>query len=419
MAKRKAKLIEDPEVLNEILSLTHHDACRKSFIMDWFGDYGEGPRFNPYDTFEVPKGGYSLVSYQPDQTPADSSVDPKPNKQKFITTLGLWVFNKSFLEPVSAITGYINHTVDGDEYSSINKQLSYALMEEKITVDQLKEFIMQSQILMTCTAAICPSHTEAMLLFTDKVNKKKEELEKKYKKDLDNVNLTTIKNIEDELIKYAKDQLKDEESVDMYNSGARGSWGNNFKNMYIMKGPIRKTDGTYDYIGTSYIEGLSPKDFAKENDSAVGGPYSRSRETQYGGYDEKLFTRATQHIVILPKGSDCGTSRTIKVHLNAKNISQWMYSYVKQGNNLIEITSDTYKDFIGKTVNMRFSSLCESKNGICEHCAGTMFRRAGVKNAGLLSMVMMSSVKNRAMKAFHDSTLNLTHIDAEAAFGLK
>jgi hypothetical protein len=34
-------------------------------------------------------------------------------------------------------------------------------------------------------------------------------------------------------------------------------------------------------------------------------------------------------------------------------------------------------------------------------------------------MVMMSSVKNRAMNAFHDSTLNLTHIDAEAAFGLK
>lgn len=418
MAKRKSKVITDEKALDEILSLTHKDACRKSFIMDWFGDFGDGPRFNPYDTFEVPKGGYKLVSYQPDQSPEDSESS-QPNKRAFTTTLGLWVFNKSFLEPVSSITGYINHSIDAVAYDDINKQLSYALMEEKITVDQLKEFIMQSQILMTCTAALCPSHTEAMLLFTDKVNKKKADLEKKNRSDIDNANLNTIKKIETELIDYAKDQLKDEESSDMYNSGARSSWDNNFKNMYIMKGPIRKTDGTYDYIGSSYIEGLKPKDFAKENDSAVGGPYSRSRETQYGGYDEKLFTRATQHIIILPKGSDCGTNRTIKVNLTKKNIGQWMYSYVRQGDRDIELTSDTYKDFIGKTVDMRFSSLCQSKNGICEHCAGTLFRRAGVKNAGLLSMVMMSSVKNRAMKAFHDSTLNLSHIDAEAAFGLK
>ena len=418
MSKRKAKTITDEKLLEEILNLTHEDASRKSLIMDWFGDYGDGPRFNPYDVFEVPKGGYALVNYQPGEDPSKSEVR-KPNKQAFTTTVGLWVFNKSFLEPVSIITGYVNKIVNDGVYFGLNKKLSYALMEEKITVDQLKEFIMQSQILMNCTTALCPSHTEAMLLFTDKVNKKKAELEKTYRKDIDNVNLSTIKKVEDELIGYAKDQLKDEESVDMYNSGARGSWGNNFKNMYIMKGPIRKTDGTYDYIGSSYIEGLAPKDFAKENDAAVGGPYSRSRETQYGGYDEKLFTRATQHIVVLGKGSDCGTNRTIKVHLTKGNIDQWMYSYIKRGSQLIEITSDNADDFVGKTVDMRFSSLCEAKNGICEHCAGTLFRRAGVKNAGLLSMVMMSSVKNKAMKAFHDSTLNLTHIDAEAAFGLK
>ena len=215
--------------------------------------------------------------------------------------------------------------------------------------------------------------------------------------------------------------MKDSESVDMYNSGARSSWGNNFKNMYLVKGSIRKTDGTYDYVGSSYIEGLNPKDFAKTNDSAVGGPYSRSQKTRYGGYNEKLFTRATQHIKVIPN-TDCGTTRTIKVTLTSKNISNWMYSFfIKPNGDLEEITSDNMSKLIGKTVNMRYSSLCErSKDGgICEKCAGTLFRRAGIENAGLTSMVMMSSVKNKAMKAFHDSTLSLVSLDLDEVFSLK
>ena len=259
-----------------------------------------------------------------------------------------------------------------------------------------------------------------MLLLTTKADKKKKELESQYKEELKNGDLNAVKNIENELIKFAKEELKDSESVDMYNSGARGFWGNNFKNMYLVKGSIRKTDGSYDYVSSSYIDGLDPKDFAKTNDAAVGGPYSRSQKTRYGGYNEKLFTRATQHIRVIPN-TDCGTERTIKVTLTKKNISNWMYSYyVKSGGSLEEITSDNMDSLIGKTVNMRFSSLCErDKDGcICECCAGTLFRRAGIANAGLSSMVMMSSVKNKAMKAFHDSTLDLVEIDPNEVFSL-
>ena len=99
-----------------------------------------------------------------------------------------------------------------------------------------------------------------------------------------------------------------------------------------------------------------------------------------------------------------------------------MYSfYIKPNGDLEEITSDNMDKLIGKTVNMRYSSLCErSKEGCsCENCAGTLFRRAGIENAGLTSMVMMSSVKNKAMKAFHDSTLSLVSLDLDEVFSLK
>lgn len=404
-SKRISKHIQKPNDVEEVLALTHERACEKSLIMDWFADFGNGPKFNTYDTIDIPKGYYG---------------SSKKNKNKFTTTVGLWVFNKSFIEPFSHIVGYINEPVTSGVYDDINTQLSYALLEEKITLDQLKDFITQSQIIMSCASAICPSHTMDMLLLTTKAEKKKKELEKQYKEELNNKDLSAVKKIEDALVAYAKEELKDSESVDMYNSGARGSWGNNFKNMYLVKGSIRKTDGSYDYVSSSYIEGLNPEDFAKTNDSAVGGPYSRSQKTRYGGYNEKLFTRATQHIRIIPN-TDCGTKRTIKVTLTKKNIKNWMYSYyIKSNGNVEEITSDNKDSLVGKTVNMRYSSLCErSKDGcMCEKCCGTLFRRSGIANAGLTSMVMMSAVKNKAMSSFHDSTLSLVEINPDEVFSL-
>ena len=404
--KRISKHIQKPDDVKEIIELTHDRACEKSLIMDWFADYGDGPRFNTYDTINIPKGYYGSGK--------------KKNKNEFTTTIGLWLFNKSFIEPFSDIIGYINEPITDGVYGDINTQLSYALLENKITIDELKEFIAQSQIIMGCASAICPSHTMDMLLFTTKAEKKKKELEKEHREGLENGDLSAVKAVENELINFAKEELKDSESVDMYNSGARGSWGNNFKNMYLVKGSIRKTDGSYDYVSSSYIEGLNPKDFAKTNDSAVGGPYSRSQKTRYGGYNEKLFTRATQHIKVIPN-TDCGTKRTIKVTLTKKNIKNWMYSfYVKSNGDAEEITSDNKDKLIGKTVNMRYSSLCErSKDGcMCETCCGTLFRRAGIENAGLASMVMMSSVKNKAMSSFHDSTLSLVEIDPDEVFSL-
>ena len=57
-----------------------------------------------------------------------------------------------------------------------------------------------------------------------------------------------------------------------------------------------------------------------------------------------------------------------------------MYCFViGNGGKLTEITTDNRDSFIGKTVKIRFSSLCEAKNGvICEKCAGTLYNRIGI-----------------------------------------
>ena len=407
MAKRYAKNITNPKDVQEIILLTAKEAAKKETIMNYFADFGDGPRFNPYDTITIPKGYYGKGNHK--------------NKNAFLTTVGLWVFNKSFIEDMSDVLGYINEPIDDDKYGDINKTLSYALLEDKITVRQLKNFIMQSQIVMSCASAICPSHTMDMLLLTNKAEIKKKEIEKKHAEGIANKDLSEIKAVEDELINWAKNELKDSESVDMYNSGARSSWGNNFKNMYLIKGPIKQTDGSYNYVSSSYISGMDPKDYANINDAAVYGPYSRARKTQTGGYIEKQFTNATQHIKIGKPGSDCGSKRYVTITLTKKNISEWMYCFViGNGGKLTEITTDNRDSFIGKTVKIRFSSLCEAKNGvICEKCAGTLYNRIGIENIGRGTMVYASSLKNMAMKSFHDSTLAMTKIDIDEAFSLK
>lgn len=402
--KRHARTITKESDINEIVNITHEEAARKATVMDWFGTFDDKPRFNPYDIIEIPAGKYGIGN--------------KKNKKPFMTTIGIWLFNKSFIEPVSNVLGYINETVDGDRYEDINQTLSYALLEDKITVDQLKEFIMQTQILMSCASAICPSHDMDMLLISTKAEEKKKEIEKKYADQIAKGDIVAMKAVENELIDWAKKELKDSESADMYNSKARGKWGNNFKNVYLLRGPIRGTDGEYTYVSSSYMSGMKKEEFSAVNDAAVSGPYSRSKKTEEGGYKEKQFINATQHIKVLPQGSDCGSTGTVTITLTEKNLSMWLYSFIVEPNGkLTELTMENKDKYIGKTIKFRYSGLCKAKNGyICEACAGTMFRRIGIENIGLGVMIMMSSLKNKSMSAFHNSTLSITTIDPDDIF---
>ena len=136
-----------------------------------------------------------------------------------------------------------------------------------------------------------------------------------------------------------------------------------------------------------------------------------------GKRKEKLFLTAFQHIVLDKPGSDCGTKRYIEMDVTAKNISQIMYCFVVNNDgSLTEITSENQDKFIGKKVKLRFSSMCESKTGICNKCAGNLFYRLGIKNVGASTPQIPSKLKVLSMKLFHDDQLNFTEMDPIKAF---
>ena len=398
-------MIDKEEDVKYILNLKPSDIT-KSTVIKMFGEFNGKARFNPYDEIMIPKDAYG--------------ESPWKNKKPFLTTVGLWMFNIHFISEkfTHVFDGYINKTINGKEFGKMNSRLSYALMEDDITTDDMDYFFMRCEKFMPFVSIISPTMSEKMLTCGTVAAKKLNELyKKKYKERIDAKDPFAADQMEQEVLDYMRVYLDGDESMDLFDSGARGSFGNNFKNMFVSKGATRDPDtGEYNIIMSNYMNGISKKDYAPMSNSLASGPYGRSRLTALGGYKEKQISSAYQHVVLMDGGSDCLTKRYIEVFLTDKNVEEYMYNYIIDGPDLIEMTSKNMKKYINKVVKMRFSNMCESKNGYCNKCAGNMFFRLGFKNIGLALSIIAATQKQKTMKGFHDSTIKFTEMNPLKAF---
>lgn len=402
---RQPKTITKQEDLDFLFGLKANDVLKLSFVMDNFGDYNGKCRFNVYDNLTVPPNTYGHEGHK--------------NKNSFKTTVGIWVFNKAFIEEeLFDVFGYINHSIDDDTYGSINDGIAMAILEDRIPLQVAKNHIKRVQKCMPFLTPLSASFTLDMLLVTKKIEAKKKELVKKYRKELDAGNDIVCVKIQDELMALSKELLKDDPSLDLYNSGASGSFGNNYKNLFVMKGVIKDPDPNkgYNIVTSSLMEGVKADEYSKFANSLAAGPYARAKKTELGGYWEKLLLVALQHLTIVSE--DCHTKRTIEVHLTKKNYKNYIYSFIVDNGKLVEFTSDKIDKYLNKTVKFRFASLCEEKKGFCQVCCGNLFKRINIKNVGAATPQVASKLKNISMKAFHDSQVKEAKVDYMKAFGL-
>lgn len=409
--------VNESNLINHLLVLKQSDVSY-SLMMNLFGIFDGKSLCKQYDTFEVPIGKFSFKN---------SKGKSVSNTNAFTTTIGIWIFNIFFLNGFDfshLFGGYVNKNVNKKLFGKINQELVYALAEDKIDVERYKQFLNYTQFFMPYETILAPNHTEAILSCTRFIEKKKKELIEQNKEAIENGDVVVIEKIEKELLNYAKELLKDDPSLDVYESGGGGNFENNFKNMYVMKGAIRNPDPEakkqFNIATSSFIDGVSADEYSLLANSLAAGPYSRSKKTEIGGHWEKLFGAAFQSIVLDPPGSDCGTNKYITIELTESNLPEFMYNYIiKSNGELEELTSDNADKYIGKKVKMRFSIFCKSKTGLCNKCMGNFFYRRGGRNVGLATIQIPSTLKLRAMKAFHDSTISTVEINPMKAFGLK
>jgi hypothetical protein len=408
--KRISKHITNQKDIDYLINILEEEIGTK-YMMETFGEFNGTAKFHPYDTFYVPIGAYGR--------------DKKKNKKPCLTTVGIWVFNKYCIEKDLIDTfGYVNYEIDKKKFNRLVSKITTSVIEDDIELEVLDRFLQKSQKLMPMCTILTPNHTEKFLSCTKEINKRKKELAKKYAKEIEAGDAVVAEQIEKELLRFARDYLKDDPSMDLFTSGARSSFDNHFKNMYIMRGAVRNpdplADKQYNIVLSNFVDGISKEDYPIIANSLAAGPYSRAKKTEVGGYWEKLFVSAYQHLKLDPPGSDCGTTDTIEVLLTEKNCQSWMYCYIRENNGtLIQLNSKNLDKYIGKTVKFRFSSLCESKTGFCNKCAGDLFYKLNIMNIGVSMAKIPSTLKNLNMKAFHDNNVKTVSIDIEKVFSLK
>ena len=353
------------------------------------------PRFEPTDEFILNPG------------------ECNENKEKVRTTVGQLMFNKyMFGKGLYKIVGYVAKTLNSKAVGGIEDILSDALLSEKITTDDIIEYLDRFQNLsMGFHHVIASSFTMEGLKPIPQVIKHRDQLLKENKEAIAKGDAVAVANMESKLVKEAEEILKHDPSMTLYRSGARGSMGNNYKNMSIMQGPIQNPiTGKYEVIKTSFMEGVQKDAIPIEGNAVPGGAYPKAVGTAKGGYIAKQLQSALQAVVIDDAGTDCGSKGYVITTITPKNRSEYLYRYIVDNGKLVLLDESTIDKYINKPVKMRDPVYCTGDK-LCSVCGGLMFEKLGIKNIGLTCSKPGTTLVNMGMKKFHDKSIKVYDID--------
>ena len=291
-------------------------------------------KIKTYDTFTLKKGEYF-------------------NTENITTNVGLFIFNKFLIEEsFSKVVGYVNTPVNAKIQKNIEAKISQALLDDVIKVEDMVKYLNKLQWLSKeFNAVFSGSFTMKTLKPVPKVMKHKEKLVKENEEALKQGDIAVAVNIEKELLDMAREELKGDPGMDLYNSGARGSFDNNYKNIAVIKGPIyNPVTNKYDFVSSSFMEGIKKEEIPIVANSIPAGAYPKAVGTQVGGYYNKQISAAFQGVVLDKPGTDCGTKLTLEILINNSNKSQFLHRYIVVGSNLVLLDDNNIDKYINKKV---------------------------------------------------------------------
>lgn len=339
------------------------------------------------------------------------------NKKDVETTAGIFLFNKLMIEgKIDSIIedGYVNETITKKKFEKILHLASENLMNNKITIDKVVEFLTAFEFWgLKLIVPFSPSFTMNILKPNEEVMKEKNKLLKQYEKSEDK-SLSKMVEIEDKLIDIAAKENKNDPGMTLYDSGSRGSFEDNYKNISIMLGPSKNpATNQYTFVTNNYIDGIEKKDLPILGNNVVSASYPKAVGTEVGGYLTKQFYAVFQSIVVDKPGTDCGTKGYIQLTLTPTIINDFLYQYIiGEKGKLILLTPENADQFLNKKVKMRSPMACLSDK-ICSKCAGTRFETMGIENIGLTTGRISNTLLNAGMKNFHITKVKMNKVDVD------
>jgi len=337
------------------------------------------------------------------------------NKEPVDTTVGSFLWNKLFVEECIDViipNGYYNEVINKKTFSAVLNMVSDGLMTKKINTDPtLIEFLKRYEFYsLKLSTLFSPSYTQGLLELNSKVLKEKDRLLANNTVN----NVQEMSRVEDALVAMAREELKDDPGMSLFDSGARGSFENDYKNMNLMLGPVG-IPGTneFDFVKSNYIQGLQKEDLVAAGNTVVNAAFPKAVGTKVGGYLTKQFYAVYQSIVVDDDGTDCGTKEGIKVILTKDMVKLFLYQNIMlPSGKIVTLMEDNYKKYLDKKVLIRTPMFCTSDK-LCSVCAGRRFYIMGIKNVGLTTGRISNTLLNKSMKNFHISKVQLDVVDVD------
>lgn len=381
------------------------DDVTRSFLAKYFADTVNAKEGNVGG-----KRKSLLKTWDTLDVPANHFFEGQPAKTM---TIGRYILNKFVLQPVGVLDelGIVNDTLNKKNIGKLDNAVGALYQADKITRKQFNAYTDRRDTLgYWLNGMLAHTISERMMKPLPEIEKLKAELIKKYEKELKEHNLDVMTKISDELVAKAKELLKDDPGMDLYLSGDL-DFGNNYKNNSIIKGAVKnELTGEFDFIATSFMDGIDVHDIPAHANSILASQYPASISTADAGYMGKKLLALLQMMEIDEPGTDCGTQRLIPITVTNSNKNELLHTFFQVGDQLQELTEENVGNYVGKVIWCRSPMTCLNDR-ICSKCAGNLFYQLGVKYAGLFAVQISHAALNLGLKAKHNSVVELFLLD--------
>lgn len=328
-----------------------------------------------------------------------------PNvKQKTKTTFGIALINLLML--THAFGDKIEFTNGVIGYSTLEKKIVSALMDETITVPELRVFLKAASwstgIMPLFIAPTSPKSIqgspEAKALRKKLIDERKDRLD----------DPTALAEIDTALAKLDKEFIEGDITEAFYKSGKAHNVTR--KRMYSVFGGEQDLEdpSKMNLVTNSLEEEWDVTQMPAMVNSLRMGSYKRGAETALGGADFKDLSRMFQNIKISEK--DCGSKVGKHVLFTEESHSRLVGRVDMKGK---EVTPEFAKANIGKRVLLRSPQGCKTKGThFCETCVGKSVA-INPSSVGMLAANLGASFMGIMMSAMHGRALKLVEVNLD------
>lgn len=396
--KNYAEIIKKPE---DVFKLDVKDITTDLFKY-MLGNRKEGPRFKKEEVIIIKKGTYPTIN-----------TDKKTCIGNYLVNLALFEKNENLIN----IVGYINKRLSSKVVGDIESKLAEAVKTHKLSTKDLIVYLNNIQFFgFSISDVFCASLTPKTVFMSKAIIDKKKQLLKEYGDKIKDPIMAL--EMQQKLIDFAKKDIgEDDPGMDLYGSGSKASFQNNFSKLFLMNGPIMDLNtGKLRTSTTSYFEGVKREEMDLYANANTSSAFATAVNTRTGGYFVKKYIAALQSLVLDDKGSDCGTKTTIPILLTKENKNYFLDRNIQDKNKMVNLNKDNINSYVGRVIHLYDPMMCTGDK-ICNKCAGNLYYELGIKNIGLTLSKLCSAVMNKSLKKKHDATVKTYEIkDIESLY---